>query len=49
MVIKDLDKIQTVPFNEEIANKNMLKVRYSNGKSFNNVTFSEVRSNSEKN
>ena len=49
MVIKDLDKIQTVPFNEEIANKNMLKVRDSNGKSFNNVTFSEVRSNSEKN
>mgnify|MGYP003419972213 CR=1 FL=1 len=49
MVVKNSDKIETVPFNQELASQNMLKVRYLNGKTYNNITFSEVRANSEKN
>ncbi len=47
MVIRENGQIKTVPYDESKADSDIMKVRYSSGKISNEVTFSEVRANSE--
>ncbi len=47
MVVRENGQIKTVPYDESKADSDIMKVRYNNGKSYNEITFNEVRANSE--
>lgn len=47
MVVRENGVIKTVSYDESLKDADMLKVRYKNGNSYNEITFNEVRANSE--
>lgn len=47
MVVRENGQIKTVPYDAENSHLDIMKVRYNTGKVFNEITFSEVRANSE--
>jgi len=47
MVVSENGGIKTVPLDESQLDRDIMKVRYSNGQSLNDIKFSQVRANSE--
>lgn len=47
MVVSENGEIKTVPLDESQLDRDIMKVRYSNGQSLNDINFSQVRANSE--
>lgn len=47
MVVRENGQIKTVPYDESKADSDIMKVRYNNGKAYNEISFTQVRANSE--
>lgn len=47
MVVRENGQIKTVPYDESKADSDIMKVRYNNGWAYNEISFNQVRANSE--
>lgn len=47
MVVRENGQIKTVTYDESKADSDIMKVRYNNGKAYNEISFTQVRANSE--